>query len=158
MLADRATRQCKLMLGDTVFDELHDLFKDRLIDSDGRMMENHSEEKTEEMQNTILDMEAYVVQRCGGSILEASAALFNIQRLVALEAALVEDERNLEKAINGEAIVSGVLANTPRVDGDNTEGEEEEENYANNTSYESKESNEEYYDDEDFEEFDEGNM
>jgi len=168
LLADRATRQCKLMLGDTVFEELHALFKDRLVDCEGRMIEDGSEEKTNEMHNTVLDMEAYVVQRCGGSILEASAALFNIQRLVALEAALVEDRRNLEKAINGEEILSGMFANTPRGDeGNDTEGEdyeegeggeaeeeEEEEAQINASFAESKESGDGYYD-EDFEEFNE---
>ena len=71
-------------------------------------------------------MQEELVESCGG-IMEACKAIFNVQRLLALEAGLVEAERNLEKVLRGEVVPT---ISTPRVDedgGEETEGEEEEE-------------------------------
>ena len=93
------------MLGATAFNELHLLFKERFMDDDGVMLpetvssSTSSEEKTNDMQQHIVDMQAYVVQRCGGSILEACEAVFNVQRLVALEGGLKEAEKKLEELL-----------------------------------------------------------
>ncbi|GMI03131.1 hypothetical protein TrRE_jg5845 [Triparma retinervis] len=144
-LVSRARKQCRKMLG-TAFDELHTLFKERFIDDEGSMMpdSNHSEEKTEEMHLAVESMQDDIVERCGG-VLEACSAVFNVQRLLALEAGLVEAERNLARAMAGEEIKTGVFG-TPRgygVDDEETEGEEEEE----------VDENADYYEDDSFEEF-----
>ena len=129
MLVERATTRCKVMLGDTAFDEVYTLFKQRFVDEDGRLLSDadQSEEKTGDMHSYLFEMQNYIVQRCGG-MMDACSAVFNVQRLVALEAGKLEAERNLARALKGDDITSGAFA-TPRggraMYGDRGVGEDE---------------------------------
>lgn len=117
------------------------------------------------MKRTVLDMQAYVVQRCGGSIMEACEAVFNVQRLLALEGGLIEAERNLEAGLKGMEIVTGALAGTPRreeekegrevlsrsIDSNATTDERNDGNDGDDVHEANNESKE--YDEDDFEEY-----
>ncbi|GMH65312.1 hypothetical protein TL16_g04166 [Triparma laevis f. inornata] len=143
-LVSRATKQCRMVLGDA-FDDLHEVFRERFIGDDGKMIadKDQSEEKTNEMHQYVENMQEELVARCGG-IYEACSAVFNVQRLLALEAGLGEAKKNLKKALLGEPVMT---ITTPRVpaaigdDGEETEGEDEEDE------------DEGYYEDDSFEEF-----
>ncbi len=127
-LVTRATRQCQKLLGNDAFDELHALFRDRFVDEEGRMRSDNdqNEEKTADMHEIVEGMQGELVERCGG-LMEACQAVFNVQRLLALEAGLMEAKKSLTQAQQQEA--GGAL---------------DEDNNAKDLSY-----------DDDFEEFDE---
>jgi len=109
LLVKRATDQCRKMLG-TSFCELRGLLAERFIDSEtGRMKldSEQNEEKVEEMHELLVgDMQDEIAKKCGG-LKEACAAMFNVQRLLALEAGLAEADKNLEKAERGEEVNPG---------------------------------------------------
>jgi len=138
-LVSRATKQCRMVLGEA-FDELHEVFRERFIGDDGKMIadKDQSEEKTNEMHQYVESMQEELVQRCGG-IYEACSAVFNVQRLLALEAGLGEAKKNLKRALLGQPVTT---ITTPRVpaaigdDGEETEGEDEEDGYYEDDSFE----------------------
>jgi len=93
-----------------------------------------NEEKEMEMHDAVGNMQDEIVDKCGG-LIEACQAVFNVQRLMALEAGLAEAERNLEKGEEGERGEEGGDFDV-RQSWETEGAEEEERKYLEDESFE----------------------